>query len=95
MNTPLKYHRESLLGMLRAGPTIVVFTKVDGTKRTMNCTLSADLIPTDKMPKLPENGEPIKLIKENLDVIRVFDQEKQEWRSFRIDSVEFASPFKE
>jgi len=38
--TKTKYTREQLLEVLRAGdPVVVTFTKVDGTKRDMRCTL--------------------------------------------------------
>lgn len=86
-----KYDRQGLLDMLRAGFTQVTFTKVDGSKRFMECTLRKDLIPADKMPKSKDEDEDgSKTRKENLDTIRVFDTEKSEWRSFRIDSVQYA-----
>lgn len=58
----------------------VIFTKKDGSERTMNCTLVESHIPEDKKPKnvLTDN---------NKDVIRVFDTDLSEWRSFRVDSV--------
>jgi hypothetical protein len=36
--------KEWLTGLLRQGPVTVKFKKVDGTERTMKCTLSEDLI---------------------------------------------------
>jgi len=65
---------------------LVKFTKIDGTIRNMHCTLKEGKCPA--------------WIKENeLDIIRVqkdpiirritvWDLEKQDWRSFRIDSIE-------
>ena len=60
----------------------VVFTKADGTERTMRCTLLEKLIPKEKQPKseTPNSSTPGP-------AIRVFDVEKEEWRSFRWDSV--------
>lgn len=64
----------------------VEFTKADGTLREMNCTLQPDKLPPDTPG--PIDG----IIKENkkrrpleADSIRVFDINKQEWRSFRFD----------
>jgi transcription-repair coupling factor (superfamily II helicase) len=79
----MKYERNGLLDMLHAGHTCVTFTKVDGTERVMECTLRGDLIPASPV----DPDKPKRVVKENLDVVRVFDTEKQEWRSFRIDSV--------
>lgn len=59
----------------------ITFTKKDGTEREMLCTLSESRIPTDKQPKeaqTPSTGG---------SALRVFDTEKQEWRSFRWDSI--------
>lgn len=59
----------------------VSFTKKDGTHRDMVCTLKPDSLPPQV--DLEESiGR-----KTNDDVIAVFDVAKQDWRSFRIDSV--------
>jgi hypothetical protein len=64
----------------------VVFTKKDGTDREMFCTLVEGRIPTDKQPKTKEtDGTTARPFSD--DALRVFDTEKQEWRSFRWDSV--------
>jgi hypothetical protein len=60
----------------------ITFTKKDGTLRDMRCTLSEGRIPTDKQPK----GEGTSS-KDSGSAVCVFDTEKQEWRSFRWDSV--------
>ena len=60
----------------------VVFTKKDGTDREMFCTLAESRIPTDKQPKTKE--EPSTTAGS---AVRVFDTDKQEWRSFRWDSI--------
>ena len=60
----------------------IVFTKKDGTDREMFCTLNESKIPTEKQPK-SEGTESTTAGS----ALRVFDTEKQEWRSFRWDSV--------
>ena len=64
-------------------PVFVTFTKVDGSERTIKCTLSLNLIPQDKWP----NQHVDTPLKEETNTIPVFDLEKGEWRSFRKDSV--------
>ena len=60
----------------------VVFTKKDGTDREMHCTLAESRIPADKQPKTKEE-----LSTSSGSALRVFDTEKQEWRSFRWDAI--------
>jgi hypothetical protein len=73
------------LGVLRDANTkdlCVTFTKKDGTTRDMQCTLAESKVPEDKRPK--SEGAPSET---SGSAVRVFDTEKQEWRSFRWDSV--------
>ena len=74
-------NRDSMLANLREGVCRVTFTKKNGETRQMLCTL--------EMKEIPESKRPIgeSTIKPNPEVIRVFDKEKEEWRSFRVDSV--------
>ena len=72
---------EWLNGMLRIGPATVTFTKKDGTERVMNCTLQPELLP------VVELKEDVKPRKESTTSMRVFDLEKNEWRSFTIKKV--------
>lgn len=72
---------EWLNGMLRCGPATVTFTKADGTDRVMKCTLEEG-----KLPKV-EIKEGAKPRKEPTTSMRVFDLEKNEWRSFTIKKV--------
>ena len=65
----------------------VEFTKADGTLREMHCTLQPD-----KLPPGTPLGSIDGIINEDktrkpaeADSIRVFDTDKQEWRSFRFD----------
>lgn len=61
----------------------ITFTKKDGTIRDMRCTLCAGRIPADKKPKEASNTNS----QNSGSAVRVFDTEKEEWRSFRWDSV--------
>jgi hypothetical protein len=64
----------------------VVFTKKDGMQRELFCTLDESRIPTDKQPK-SQTSDSETAGQGNESAVRVFDTEKQEWRSFRWDSV--------
>lgn len=67
--------------ILREREATVVFTKKDGSQRTMRCTLNEAKIPVEHRPK----GESVR--KENDNVLAVFDTEKAGWRSFNMDSI--------
>ena len=71
--------REDLVDRLKQSVVNVVFTKADGSERTMNCTLKLENIPEDQHPK--------STIKSESDQIHVFDIDIQEWRSFNFSSV--------
>ena len=71
--------REDLVNRLKQSVVNVVFTKVDGSERTMNCTLKLENIPEDQHPK--------STIKSESDQIRVFDTDIDAWRSFNFGSV--------
>ena len=86
--------RDWIRSLLQKSTITVVFTKADGTSREMLCTLNWDYIPTDKAPKetfttgpvdgiLSESAKPRKA--PDTHSLRVFDVDKQEWRSFRFD----------
>lgn len=64
----------------------VSFTKVDGTKREMYCTLQNEFIPGHKQYYSDDEGAPRS--KQSESTVSAFDLEKTDWRSFRIDSVE-------
>ena len=70
-----------LKGMLHVSPVTVTFTKKDGTERVMKCTLEEGQLPK---VELKEDAKPRK---ESTTSMRVFDLEKNEWRSFTIKSV--------
>jgi hypothetical protein len=72
--------REELKNKLLNGIAVLEFTKSDGSDRKMCCTLLESEIPQEKKPK--NIGK-----RENLEILSVFDLEKQDWRSFKLDSL--------
>jgi hypothetical protein len=90
----VKIFKKWLKSHLAHGPTTVVFTKKDGTERTMLCTTSPTLVPlveekvhttnTDNPIDFPA---PKKEKKVNEDVMPVYDLEANSWKSFRWDSI--------
>ncbi len=70
--------RATLVEGLKKNLVKVVFTKVNGDERIMNCTLHDSVLP-----------EPITETKKkvNPDTISVWDIDNDGWRSFRVDSI--------
>lgn len=69
--------RQWLIGLLEERPVEIVFTKKDGTERTMKCTLQEKYLPETVGTGKTKSDE----------VLAVFDLEKEGWRSFRWDSI--------
>jgi hypothetical protein len=59
----------------------VTFTKVDGDKRVMPCTLNTDRLPSSYVREAKAKREA------NHDALSVFCTDKNEWRSFRVMNV--------
>jgi hypothetical protein len=78
INTP--EGREWLRGLLRDEKVTITFIKKDETERKMVCTLAESKIPSEKTPKNTGKSQ-------SDEALAVFDLEKQDWRSFRFDSV--------
>lgn len=74
--------RTQIVEALHRGICTVVFTKTDGTERTMKCTLSRSYLPEQQM--LTED-QPIET---NPNIVKVWDTEAGGWRSFAIDRVQ-------
>ena len=77
----MKYDYNGLVNMLRSAVVNVTFEKVDGTERTMQCTLLPQYLPEEyrnKAPMLTETAP---------QTISVWDVENGGWRSFRVDNV--------
>ena len=70
-------NRETLIKNLQKKTMRITFTKLNGEERVMDCSLQEHIIP----PTDAKNR------KENEEVLPVFDINKGEWRSFRIDSI--------
>jgi hypothetical protein len=70
----------------------VEFLKADGTLREMRCTLNPDKLPPPPVVTGPVDG----IVKESKKTrkepdphsLRVFDLDKNEWRSFRFDRLQ-------
>jgi hypothetical protein len=75
---------EWLNGVLKQTPVTITFTKKDGTERVMKCTLDPELLPKVEPKQITEDKKPRK---ESTTSMRVFDLEKNEWRSFTIKSI--------
>jgi hypothetical protein len=72
-----------LKGILPTTEATITFTKVDGTERVMKCTLEASKLPP---AVVKEDAKPRKQ-SDSTKALRVFDLEKQEWRSFTIKNI--------
>jgi len=80
--------RDWVRSLLQKGAITVTFVKADGTVRDMRCTLDWTLIPDDKQPQDVPVEKLLEIKKRKQPVehsLRVFDLDKQEWRSFRFD----------
>lgn len=84
-----KIFKRWLKSHLKHGPVTVVFTKKDGSERTMLCTTNETLVPqvvhmtnTDNPVDFPKKERKV-----NEDVLPVYDLESKAWKSFRWDSL--------
>ena len=69
--------RDTLIKNLQKQAMKITFTKVNGEERVMDCTLQENIVPPTKYTDRKRNEE----------VLPVFDINKGEWRSFRIESI--------
>ena len=76
--------KQELTEQLMSGVYNVTFTKVDGTERTMPCTLKEDILPPAKQED-PLSQKKVRAI--NDEVLVVYCTDKNEWRSFRVANV--------
>ena len=72
--------QDNLLSALSEGVVTVSFTKVNGERRDMQCTLNAAYLPVVESAGNSKR-------KENPDVQSVYDVNAQGWRSWRWDNV--------
>jgi len=80
------FTKENLGELLRNNIVTITFTKVDGTERTMKCTLLGEYV-----PNAATNGRVLLNESTNVQNISVWDVEANDWRSFRINSVKNVS----
>jgi len=80
----MMFTKNNIMEFLKANVAEVRFTKSDGTERIMKCTLKEDLV-------VAYNKKTDRTKEANNDIVPVFDVEKNEWRSFRVDSVQSIS----
>jgi hypothetical protein len=83
--------RDWIKSLLQVSTITVQFTKADGTVRDMQCTLNPEQLP-DIVTTGPVDGIVTESAKPRKapdpHSLRVFDVEKQEWRSFRFDRLQ-------
>lgn len=81
LNVQTEEGRNWLIDQLKKGIVEVTFKKVQSTEtRTMNCTLQESALPVYER-KTERDKKP------NLEVLAVWDTDKKEWRSFRMDHI--------
>lgn len=74
-------NREQIVEQLKNNVCEVTFTKVNGDKRVMPCTLREDMLP----PVVKEDVNADRKVNEK--TVSVWVTDANGWRSFRVDSV--------
>jgi len=88
-----EYEKSVLKQSIQSGVVQVRFKKVNGDIRVMLCTINPDLIPKQPDAEQPFENDMLTLSekkaprKQSDESYRVYDVEKDGWRSFRWDSV--------
>lgn len=82
--------RERILKDMRKSVVSFTFTKKDGTDRDMRATLQVSHMPESKIPVSDSNAI-VGMNPAPADVIRCFDVDINEWRSFNISSLKYYS----
>lgn len=77
----MSYTYDQIMNRLQSGVATVTFTKVDGSKRVMQCTLESSFLPEEYRNR---GGVLTETVGNN---ISVWDVQANGWRSFRVDSV--------
>jgi hypothetical protein len=72
--------RKWLVGVLKEQPVDLKFEKKDGSVRKMKATLKSDMV-----VEYEKKTDKEKVVNE--EVLSVFDLDKNEWRSFRLESL--------
>lgn len=72
--------KQQLIESLRRGVCNITFIKKDGEHRAMRATKNISLLPEDAIPKNT-------IVETDDSPIRVYDLDKNGWRSFKYDSL--------
>ena len=75
-----EYTYDDIVSVLNSNIATVIFTKKDGTERTMECTLMRPYIPESVFSKT-------RVIPDPRTSVSVWDIEENNWRAFRLDSI--------
>lgn len=78
LSLEMRYHW--LSDILKTHEMFITFQKKDGSERKMLATLKSDVIPAYEKKTEREK-------KVNESILSVFDLDKEQWRSFRLDSI--------
>lgn len=74
--------KQSIVEQLKQSVMVVEFTKVNGDRRVMTCTLKPDMLPPSKPVTESTETKP-----ENPNTVSVWDVNAKGWRSFRIANI--------
>lgn len=75
---------DDLKRVLANSTMVVTFKKQNGEERVMRCTLQEGIIPPATKTD-PLSQKKVRAV--NKEVMPVWDVEKEQWRSFRLDSI--------
>lgn len=80
--------KKAMIDDLSRNVCVVVFRKRDGSLRPMTCTRDFTVISEFDDDYDYDYNEDVSC-RTSPDVVSVFDLDKEEWRSFRFDSIEY------
>jgi len=79
--------RTEILDILHKGPCLISFNKVNGERRDMRGTLQESMIPDTKDHGTTNDLNTGHIRDVNPSVVVVYDLDKNDWRSFRIENL--------
>lgn len=82
-----KVDEDWLVEKLKKQIVTVSFTKTDGSRRVMKCTLKDEYLPPKTVEQLAAASGLLKKKNRSPDMITVWDVEKNDWRSFKLTTV--------
>ena len=97
----MTYTKDELKKLLTENKCEVTFTKVDGTKRVMKCTLLPEVLKPyieeaeARKKEMLAEGKEVRERPENPNVLSVIDLDKNAWRSFKLDTILSVKEIKE